>query len=404
MKKRIAIIAAVTALVVGLFLFTLPDYKSFTYVGRTILWGESDFYDHEKFAYKEIKNGSNTFTFDYEIKEDDINTLLEDIHYTYKQKTYAIDDVDQFFTETDTTSFIVIKDDKVIYERYFNNYDRESINTSFSMAKSFLSFLIGKAVEEGYIESIDAPITKYIPELDGRGFEEISVKHLLMMSSGIRYREGQLLLGDDAKTYYSPNLRRLAIEETQIVEPPGGRFLYNNYHPLLLGLILERATKQSVADYLHETLWKPIGMEYSASWSIDSQKHGFEKMESGINATSIDYAKFGRLFLHNGNWEGEQIISSQWVTESTTAMAEPRDDYYDNYSDWDFFKRNQGYYKYMWWGYQRDEDDYDFFANGKYGQIIYVSPKHNVVIVRNGVTTGKVDWWPDILFELVSKL
>lgn len=295
----------------------------------------------------------------------------------------------------------MIKDDKVIYEKYFNGYHRDSINTSFSMAKSFVSFLIGKAIEDGYI-NLNDPITDYIPELNDRGFENIQIEHLLMMASGIRYQEG-LLLGDDTKTYYSPNLRRLALEETEVINNPGEEFLYNNYNPLLLGIILERATQQTVSDYLHEKLWKQIGMEFPASWSIDSNKHGFEKMESGINASPIDYAKFGRLYLHNGNWDGEQIISSEWVHESTSE-AEIHENYYSAYSDWDFVNRDQGYYKFMWWGYSRGDGEYDFFAHGKYGQVIYVSPSNNVIIVRNGITAGEVDWWPEILFELASKL
>lgn len=401
MKKMSVVLILILSFVS--YLLILPDYKSFTYVSRTVLWGESDFYDHQKFAYREIEKGNDIFKFEYEPAEEYINNLLKDINYTYNQKNYTIGEVDQFFAETDTTSFIIIKDDKILYEKYFNGYSRESINTSFSGAKSFVSFLIGKAVEEGYIKSIEEPVTNYIPELINKGFAEISIKNLLMMSSGISYQEGRLLLGDDAKTYYSPNLRRLALEETELIDVSGEKFLYNNYNPLLLGIILERATQKSISEYLQEKLWKPVGMEYSASWSIDSKNHGFEKMESGINARSIDYAKFGRLYLHKGNWNGEQIISSQWVIDSTIEK-ETLEDYYSNYPHWDFLNRDLGYYNYMWMGYNREDDNYDFFAHGKYGQVIYVSPKYNVVIVRNGITTRKVDWWPEILYKLSSKL
>lgn len=326
-----------------------------------------------------------------------------DINYYYKQKRYTIGDAKQFFNETDTTSFIIIKNDKIIYEKYFNDYSRESINTSFSVAKSFVSFLIGKAIGDGYIESIEEPITNYIPELSNKGFEEISIEHLLNMSSGLHYNERPLLFSDDAKTYYSPNLRRLALGETKLVDRPGEKFLYNNYNPLLLGIILERSTQKTISEYLQETLWKPVGMQFSATWSIDSQKHGFEKMESGINARAIDFARFGKLYLNKGNWNGEQIISSQWIIDSTKRKENLNDSYY-SYTEWDFFNRDNGYYKYMWLGYEREDGDYDFFAHGKYGQVIYVSPKYNVVIVRTGKTAGKVDFWPEILLELSSKL
>ena len=403
MQRKIGILIIVLILMFFSYMLILPDYKSFTYVGRTVLWGESDFYDHQKFAYRQIEKANESHTFEYNLKEGYIDDLLMDINYNYKQKRYTIGDTEQFFIETDTTSFIIIKNDKIIYEKYFNDYSRESINTSFSVAKSFVSFLIGKAIEDGYIESIEEPITNYIPELSNKGFEEISIEHLLKMSSGIRYNEGQLLFGDDAKTYYSPNLKRLALEETKLVDRPGEKFLYNNYNPLLLGIILERSTQKSVSEYLQETLWKPVGMEFSATWSIDNKKHGFEKMESGINARAIDFARFGKLYLNNGNWNGEQIISSQWVSDSTKRKENLNDSYY-SYTDWDFFNRDQGYYKYMWLGYDREGGEYDFFAHGKYGQVIYVSPKYNVVIVRTGKTTGKVDFWPEILLELSSKL
>ena len=245
MQRKIGILIIVLILMFFSYMLILPDYKSFTYVGRTVLWGESDFYDHQKFAYRQIEKANESHTFEYNLKEGYIDDLLMDINYNYKQKRYTIGDTEQFFTETDTTSFIIIKNDKIIYEKYFNDYSRESINTSFSVAKSFVSFLIGKAIEDGYIESIEEPITNYIPELSNKGFEEISIEHLLKMSSGIRYNEGQLLFGDDAKTYYSPNLRRLALEETKLVDRPGKKFLYNNYNPLLLGIILERSTQKT---------------------------------------------------------------------------------------------------------------------------------------------------------------
>ncbi len=402
MRRKIGVLIIVLILMFFSYMLILPDYKSFTYVARG-LWGESDFYDHQKFAYRQIEKANDSHTFEYNLKESYIDDLLMDINYYYKQKRYTIGDAKQFFNETDTTSFIIIKNDKIIYEKYFNDYSRESINTSFSVAKSFVSFLIGKAIGDGYIESIEEPITNYIPELSNKGFEEISIEHLLNMSSGLHYNERPLLFSDDAKTYYSPNLRRLALGETKLVDRPGEKFLYNNYNPLLLGIILERSTQKTISEYLQETLWKPVGMQFSATWSIDSQKHGFEKMESGINARAIDFARFGKLYLNKGNWNGEQIISSQWIIDSTKRKENLNDSYY-SYTEWDFFNRDNGYYKYMWLGYEREDGDYDFFAHGKYGQVIYVSPKYNVVIVRTGKTAGKVDFWPEILLELSSKL
>jgi len=278
------------------------------------------------------------------------------------------------------------------------------------VAKSFGSALIGIAVDEGHIKSIDEPITNYIPELDGEGFKAITIRHLISMSSGLKYHENGMPWGDDAKTYYYPDLRKLALT-VEIEELPGLHFHYDNYHPLLVGMILERSTGQTVAHYLQEKIWKRLGMEFPASWSLDSKKTGFEKMESGINARSIDFAKFGRLFLNKGRWNGEQIISEKWVVESTSPM--PISDYDKYYREackkfnpdmGPYFESGMGYYKYFWWGYSREEGGYDFSAEGNKGQLIYVSPKKNAIIVRNGKSYGSIDNWPEIAFQMIERL
>jgi len=139
-------------------------------------------------------------------------------------------------------------------------------------------------------------------------------------------------------------------------------------------------------------------MEYPASWSLDSTSDGFEKMESGINARAIDFAKVGSLFLHNGEWNGQQLISERWVHEATT--PDPSDT-----REWKVFeqtKANGGFYKYMWWGTTDGKGDYDFRAAGKYGQYIYVNPKQHVVIVRYGKNEGNVAAWWEV-FALIAE-
>jgi CubicO group peptidase (beta-lactamase class C family) len=210
--------------------------------------------------------------------------------------TEVTEPLEQFFADTGTIAFLVIRDDALLYEKYFNGYDRRSTQTSFSIAKSFVSALVGIAIQEGCIGNADDPITKYIPELKGPGMEKITIRHLLTMSSGLKFsgeRSGGGPFSDDAKTYYDPNLRELALTVEPEVEP-GTRWEYNNYHPLLLGMILERATDRPVATYLSQKIWQPLGMEAVGSWSIDSKEDGFEKMESGLNGQAIDFARFGR--------------------------------------------------------------------------------------------------------------
>lgn len=128
------------------------------------------------------------------------------------------------------------------------------------------------------------------------------------MSSGLRYEEQGTPWSDDTETYYAPDLRKLALTDTEIVGPPGEQWHYNNFNPLLLGMILERATSQHVAEYMQTRLWRPLGAEADASWSLDSEASAFEKMESGINARAIDFAKLGSLYLHEGKWNGRRVL------------------------------------------------------------------------------------------------
>ena len=394
--KKIAKYFSVSLLaLIGLSLLYAYIAYPADYVNRVLRWGDSDVYDYQKFPERPLAISGSPFEFSLNLDEEHIRTQLE--------AASGMDDFDSFLEKKRTQAFIVIQDDAILYEQYFNGANRDSIVTSFSTAKSFTSALIGIAIYKGHIGSVNDPITDYLPELAERdfAFKNITIRNLLMMSSGIQYAEFPFVNGDDAKTYYYPDLRQLVLEDTHVVGLPGEEFHYNNYHPLLLGMILERATGTTVTNYLQEKIWKPIGMEYSGSWSLD--ENGFEKMESGINARAIDFAKLGRLFLYNGNWDGTQVITAEWVAEST--QADTSVDYENYYYDSFIFANGQGYYKYMWWGIQRDEQDYDFMALGNHGQFIYISPQKNLIILRFGETYGEItgaDGWVEMFYEFAS--
>lgn len=189
---------------------------------------------------------------------------------------------------------------------------------SFSVAKSFVSTLVGIAIDEGLIGSVEDPVTDYLPELAVRDprFERITLRDLLTMSSGIRFWETDLPWPwtDDTCTLYGVDLRDVALNGTRIERPPGQEWHYNNYHPLLLGMVLERATGMSVSDYMATRLWQPMGAEADATWNLDSDRSGFEKMESGLNAMPVDFARFGLLSLHDGEWTGTRIVSEEPIT------------------------------------------------------------------------------------------
>jgi CubicO group peptidase (beta-lactamase class C family) len=395
-KITLAGIVVLVILVAGLLIIPSFFYP-FEYVRRVVFWGSSDVYDYQKFPERKLEKGDPLFRFSHGFERSKVRKGF--------QEAGRMDDLDSFLASNGTQAFIVIRDDRLLYEGYFKGAQRDTMFTSFSVAKSFLSALIGIAISDGYIRGVNDPITHYLPELGARDsrFSQITIRHLLMMCSGIRYAEFPFFHGDDAKTYYFPDLRRLALQETEIVHGPGKRFQYNNYHPLLLGLILERSTGQSVSIYLQEKIWKPLGMEFLGSWSLDSLSSGFEKLESGINARAIDFAKFGRLFLREGNWEGKQLIPALWVRASTSEDASlDRAIYYPKKGS--FSSLSNQYYKYMWWGMVREGRN-DFFARGHHGQFIYISPHKSLIIVRNGERVGvPAEKWIEMFYRFASTL
>jgi CubicO group peptidase (beta-lactamase class C family) len=282
---------------------------------------------------------------------------------------------DGFLRENGTIAFVVIHDDRLVYERYFEGADRGALQTSFSVAKSFVSTLVGIAIDEGLIGSVEDPVTDYLPELARRDprFERITLRDLITMSSGIRYWDTDLPWpwADDTSTYYGVDLRDLALNGTRIEHPPGQEWHYNNFHPLLLGMVLERATGMSVSQYMATRLWQPLGAERDATWNLDSERSGFEKMESGLNATPVDYARFGLLFLHQGESNGMRIVSNDWVRAATAV---------DTTTD------PAAFYQYFWW--VDVEHPGRFYALGNYGQYIFVAPDADTVVVRLGSDWG----------------
>jgi CubicO group peptidase (beta-lactamase class C family) len=397
--KSIINLTAISLIILfGLMLMTSDG--SVIYMARLALWGRTDTGDVHKFAAKSIPNRAPAFHF----MEDPTPARFKPISYTWQGKSQS-SDLETIMTDSGTTALIIIQDGSIQLEHYYNNASRETINTSFSVANAFTSVLIGIAINEGYIKSIDDPIVDYLPELHGRGLEKVTIRHLLTMSTGIRYLEKDrtapfIWVSDEIRTYYNPDLRELALRVSASAEPPGTKFLYNNYHPLLEGMILERATGVPVSFYLQEKLWQPLGMEFPATWSVDSKLDAFEKMTSGLNARSIDFAKFGQLMLDYGVWNDTQLIPQSWVKESTApGNHDPRP-----WMSFEEYKKNNGYYQYHWWGKINSDGHYEFLAIGSYAQYIYVCPKNRIVIVRNGSREGHVDDWPALLQALEDQL
>ena len=341
------------------------------HVGRFFYWNFADVNDYKKFPSVEIKASTQTFNF----------IQPEKIHKLSLPSVYQEDDSEQslldFLNEHQTLAFLVIRNDTILFEEYFSDYEDSSIIPSFSVSKVFISALTGIAIDEGYIKSTQQPITDFIPELlqSDPNFSKIAIEDLLNMRSGIKFNEGYANpFADMAKYYYGRNLSKY-ISKLKIENPPNEKYEYISVNSLLLAMIIERSTNRQLNEYLSEKIWQPLGMEFDATWSIDSKKDQQIKAFCCINARARDFAKIGRLYLSNGNWNGQQIVPDPWVEKSMKIINNSKD--------------SQGYpYTYQW----RVKEDGAIFAKGVLGQFIYVDPKKNLVIVRMGKKSSNLVW------------
>ena len=374
------------------------------YLARGMALDGSDVRNYMKYPERAISNAPVVFPFQQKLAPQFFQTIVYRQGGQTKQSSF-----DDFLKATKTTSLIVVKDDTVLYEGYANGYTRGSIINSYSIAKSFTSALIGIAIDEKLIGSVEDLMVSYLPELRGKGLDGITLQNLLVMSAGIHYSHEDeqppllniLPFNDDSRCTNYPDLRSLVLSVRPSGDAPGKVFEYNNYAPLLLGLILERTTHRPVAQYSQEKIWQPLGIEYPASWSLDSERSGFEKMAMGLNARAIDFAKFGALMLDNGRRHGKQVVPEKWISESTS--PEGNDD--RRWRRAVAWKEAHGYYKYLWWGRVRPDGSYAFMTRGNLQQQwIYVSPRDRVVIVRFGIVDNAADSWPDIFESVIDNV
>jgi len=392
MNKKLAIMVII--------LFCLIFVASCTSGWRRVMrHGGASVDDYKIFPSRQITRSANTRVFN-----NNPDPRYEDLI----KVNLGCDNLDVFLEDSKTQSLIILSGETIVLEKYANQANSESIVTSFSVSKSFISAMIGKLIEDNKIQSVDQPITDYLPELRlrDRRFSDITIRDLMLMCSGLKYFPFPDVRADDVHTYYDANLRRAALSRSSVVSKPGGSFSYNNYNPLLLGMIIERVTGDTVSAYLQNKIWQPMGAISDASWSLDSKLSGFEKMESGLNAHAMDFVRFGALYRDNGLVNGNRVLQLDWIQESTAELASrSTEEYYrDSFGKKIFHAMHGGYYSHFWYGLQcKDTTRDDFFAAGNKGQIIYVSPRSNLVIVRFGREDGIDFWrWISAFYEIAS--
>ncbi len=309
----------------------------------------------------------------YQFKE---NFLDLNISYDFQGETRKMSD---FLQRLKTTGFLLVKNDVIVYEKYFKGYTNTNKITSWSVAKAFISALIGIALEDNYINSIDDPITKYMPELKVSGYNNVPIKHILQMQSGVRFTENFGYQNTDIYQllyklflYIQPMEKAVLNYPSQF--PSGNFFEYMGLNSQILSLLVKRTTGQNIVTYLEKKIWQPMGAESDAYWLTDN--YGTEVTFCGMNCTLRDYAKFGLVYLHDGYFNGQQIIPKSWVKESTipdTPHLKP------GATDESYFRWG---YQYHWWIPEGSKGDY--CATGAWGQYLYINPEKNLVIVKTG--------------------
>ncbi|WP_240007124.1 serine hydrolase domain-containing protein [Pseudaquidulcibacter saccharophilus] len=305
-------------------------------------------------------------------------TILAD-HHTMKAssapmplpigKPLNIPNIDEYMKEQRTAGIVIIQDGKIRFEKYGLGFDAKGRWTSFSVAKSFTSTLVGAAIKDGYIKSLDDNITDYMPDLKGSAYEGVSVRQLLTMSSGAAWNEdyedknsdvnkfnnAKPQKGVDATISYLKTLKR--------AHEPGTVWHYNTGETNLIGVLVASATHKNLADYLHEKIWQPYGMEADGTWLLGAT--GREIAGCCIQAATRDFARFGQFVMGNGVAGGKQVVPEDWFKQATVKQM-------------DIGKAGHGY-GFQWWTY----DDGSFAAKGIFGQGIFIDPKRKLVIASN---------------------
>lgn len=276
-------------------------------------------------------------------------------------------DVSTYMQAEHTAAILVLQDGKIRFERYGLGFDADGRWTSFSVAKSVSSTLVGAAIKDGHIESLETPITRYLPELNDSAYDGVTVRQLLTMTSGAAWNEDYTDPASDVARFYVPH-------ETGGMDPtlhymrqlkrahaPGTRWNYSTGESNLVGVLLTRATGKPIAQYLSEKIWQPYGMARDASWMIDAV--GQEQSGCCLMASPHDWARFGQFILDGGTIDGQSILPDNWLSEATTKQA-------------DIGQPGEGY-GFMWW----TKDDGTFGAYGIFGQSISLDPARRSVVV-----------------------
>jgi CubicO group peptidase (beta-lactamase class C family) len=280
--------------------------------------------------------------------------------------TQASDRLEKKHQEMGTIAYVVIKNDSIFYEQYYQGYSDSSNTNSFSMVKSMVSGLLGKSIMNGTIKSLDQPVGDFFPEFNEGLAAQTTVGDLASMSSGTNWDEAYYSpLSITTRAYFDDYLREVILN-LKVVDTPGQKFKYASGDTQLLGMVLEKANGKTLSQQLTEYFWQPLGAEHDAYWQLDSEESGIEKAYCCLASNALDFARFGKLYKDHGNWMGAQILDSAYVAKSISPRFE-----------------DSPQYGYGWWMHPHMGHDF-FMMKGHLGQYVMVNPTDNLIIVRLG--------------------
>ena len=351
LKNLIKIIAVILILLVAVLYITDTDYL--LKAVRTIyLQGHSTAYldDYKHFDNRPIEAG-------------EAQPWPNHANYNTVEPTERLAQVNK---EWGTVAFVIIKNDSIWFEKYYEDYNENSQSNSFSMAKSYVSGMLGKAIMQGHIKSLDQPVCDFLPEFCEGKAAKMTVGDLSSMSSGTNWDEAYYSpLSITTRAYFDDDLEKV-VTGLKVVNEPGQAFKYASGDTQMLALVLEKATGKKLYAYLEESFWKPLGSVNSTLWQVDSEEHDLVKAYCCIASNAKDFARFGKLYKDHGKWNGKQILDSTFVAKSIT----PR-----------FAESPE--YGYGWWLKEQNGKDF-FMMRGHLGQYVMAQPDDDVILVRLG--------------------
>ena len=277
------------------------------------------------------------------------------------------------FEKFGTVAYVIIQNGELLFEQYWDGYSHQSHSNSFSMAKSIVSLAIGCAIDDGLIRDTNQPVSDFFPQFKGYDGRVMTLHHLLTMSAGVDFQESySSVFSPTTQLYYGNNLNKITLGMKSI-EMPGVNFIYQSGVTQLLAAIIEKVTGENLCSYVSRKLWTPLQAEEDALWSLD-KKNGKEKAYCCFNSNARDFARFGQLILDEGKWNGQQIISEQYIREATSA---------DNSLIYKEYNEINRHYGYQFWLLEKNDIKVSYMR-GIMGQYIFAIPEKNAVVVRLG--------------------